>query len=80
MNTMDYMISLANQKTEKDDDEYMEIERRYVSAFGHAVPREMLPTSLSKAELLNAMKRCVDSNTDNIFEVLGIEINPEHLY
>ena len=49
---------------------------------GHSrgVPREMLPDSISTEQIKQAMKKCILSKKDNLFELLGIIINDNYLY
>ena len=56
--------------------------QRIVNAgqFGHGVPREMLPDSISTEQIKQAMKKCILSKKDNLFELLGIIINDNYLY
>ena len=64
----------------KIDNEYYEIEEQYFRQFGHGVPREMLPDSISTEQIKQAMKKCILSKKDNLFELLGIIINDNYLY
>ena len=57
-----------------------EIEEQYFRQFGHGVPREMLPDSISTEQIKQAMKKCILSKKDNLFELLGIIINDNYLY
>ena len=61
-------------------DEYQQIEDRYTAMFGHVVPRDMIPNSISHDELKSAMLQCIDTKKDNLLELLNVKINPDHLY
>ena len=71
----DFMNSFLNTPEPKIDNEYYEIEEQYFRQFGHGVPREMLPDSISTEQIKQAMKKCILSKKDNLFELLGIIIN-----
>ena len=58
----------------------LEIEKQYIQHFGHSVPREMLPDSISMEQIKQSMKKCILSKTDNLFELLGVTINDDYLY
>ena len=62
------------------DQEYYDIEEKYRNLFGHSVPREMLPDSITMEQIKNAMRNCIDSKTDNLLQLLGVEINDEYLF
>lgn len=62
------------------DEEYYRIEDQFKSYFGHGVPREMIPTSISMDQIKEAMKQCIKLNKDELFNVLGIELNNDDLY
>ena len=68
----DFMNSFLNTPEPKIDNEYYEIEEQYFRQFGHGVPREMLPDSISTEQIKQAMKKCILSKKDNLFELLGI--------
>ena len=67
----DFMNSFLNTPEPKIDNEYYEIEEQYFRQFGHGVPRE---------KIKQAMKKCILSKKDNLFELLGIIINDNYLY
>ena len=66
----DFMNSFLNTPEPKIDNEYYEIEEQYFRQFGHGVPREMLPDSISTEQIKQAMKKCILSKKDNLFELL----------
>ena len=68
----DFMNSFLNTPEPKIDNEYYEIEEQYF--------REMLPDSISTEQIKQAMKKCILSKKDNLFELLGIIINDNYLY
>ena len=57
-----------------------ENENQYARLFGHAVPREMLPPSITEEELNVALKKCVEMKEDALFTILGITISSDYLY
>lgn len=75
-----YQDRYINTPEPKIDNEYYEIEEQYFRQFGHGVPREMLPDSISTEQIKQAMKKCILSKKDNLFELLGIIINDNYLY
>lgn len=60
--------------------EYDKIQEEYFSMFGHNVPRSLLPDAMSDDEIISAMKACIFSKKDNLFEVLGVTISDDYLY
>lgn len=76
----DFMNSFLDTPEPKVDQEYYEIEEQYVQQFGHGVPREMLPDSVSLEQIKQAMKDCILSKSDTLFERLGVAINENYLY
>ena len=42
--------------------------------------REMLPDSISMEQIKQVMKKCILSETDNLFELLRVTINDDYLY
>ncbi len=80
MGLEDFMNSLADKPINEIDKEYFDVEKRFEERFGHIVPREMLPPSVSVDDIKEAMKVCIESGNDNILEVLNVEINEKYLY
>lgn len=80
MGMEEFMNLLAENPVNKVDEEYFDIQKQFEEKFGHMVPREMLPTSISVDEIKKAMKVCIESGNDNIFKVLNVEINDKYLY
>jgi len=76
----DFMNSFLATPEPELDNEYYEIEKQYIQHFGHSVPREMLPDSISMEQIKQAMKKCILSKTDNLFELLEVTINDDYLY
>lgn len=79
-NVADFMNRFLETPEPKNDNEYYEIEEQYSKQFGHGVPREMLPDSISTEQIEQAMKKCILFKKDNLFELLGIVINDNYLY
>lgn len=75
-----FMDSFLNTPEPKIDEEYYEIEKLYTQQFGHSVPREMLPDSITLDLIKQAMKKCILSKKDNLFEILDVTINSDYLY
>ena len=53
----DFMNSFLNTPEPKIDNEYYEIEEQYFRQFGHGVPREMLPDSISSHEKMHSFQK-----------------------
>lgn len=60
--------------------QYDKVQKEFFSMFGHNVPRSLLPDSMSEEQIIAAMEKCISTKTDNLFELLGVEINDEYLY
>ena len=75
---------VLNHELNKNDSQLLEVnllnQEQYFRQFGHGVPREMLPDSISTEQIKQAMKKCILSKKDNLFELLGIIINDNYLY
>lgn len=80
MGMEDFMKRLTETPAPEVDQESFELERRYQRAFGHAVPREMLPPGISQEQIRQAVETCLATGTDRFFEVLGVAIDPDALY
>ena len=76
----DFMNSFLATPEPELDNEYYEIEKQYIQHFGHSVPREMLPDSISMEQIKQVMKKCILSETDNLFELLRVSIKDVYLY
>lgn len=62
------------------DREYFEIEEEYKKLFGHPVPGAMIPDSISSEQIKDAMRTCIEKNEDNLFQLLGVEIDDSVKY
>ena len=80
MNINDFMNNFLDAPMPNVDSEYIEIEQKYKNTFGHIVPREMLPPSISTTDIKAAMIDSISKGQDSVFEYLGIEINPNYIY
>lgn len=76
----DFMNCFLGTPEPEIDHEYYEIEKQYTKLFGHSVPREMFPDNISLDQIKQAMKQCILSQKDNLFELLGVTINDDYLY
>lgn len=80
MGLEDFMRRLAEAPAPEIDEEAFELEQRYRQAFGHAVPREMLPPSITPEQVREAVERCLSEGTDKLLEILGVAIDKDALY
>ena len=82
MNLIEDITSFINSRKDVSavDEEYYEIEDKFKGLFGHGVPREMIPTSISMDDIKVAMKQCIEKKKDVLFELLGVEVNNTDLY
>ena len=80
MDIKDFLFSMIEKPLTDFDEDLFEIQKEYENKFGHAVPRQMLPDSLNNKELSIAIKKCIETSNDNIFEILGIKVNEDFLY
>ena len=76
----DFMNAFLDTPEPDIDQEYYQIEEQYKAMFGHTVPRAMLPDGISMDSIKSAMKACIASKKDTLFELLGVELNDEYLY
>lgn len=79
-NVWDFMNAFIDGPEPNLDKEYSEIEKRYERLFGHGVPREMIPDSITKEQIKSALQQCIDTNRDNLLTILGIHLNYDYLY
>ena len=76
----EFLEEFINTPEPDINENYLAIEKQYVTLFGHSVPREMIPNGISEHQLISALKECVDSKSDNLFKLLGVSINYDNLY
>ena len=77
---LQFLSSVSVDHSDPFTSEYRQVEKTYCSMFRHPVPREMLPDSISTEVLMSAMQKCIETNEDKLFEILGITINEDFLY
>lgn len=77
---MDFMNKFIDSGYSSIDDEMFELEQKYSSKFGHGVPREMIPPSVNENQIKEAVKKCIENNQDNLFELLGVTVDNRNLY
>lgn len=80
MSIEDFMNEMSKSSVSDFDDEYITIERQYKNMFGHIVPREMLPPSISENDIKDAMRVSISEGKDRVLELLKVELNLEYLY
>lgn len=80
MGMEDFMKRLVETPAPEINQESFELEQQYQHAFGHAVPREMLPPEISPEQIKQAVETCLSTGTDNFFEILGVAIDADFLY
>lgn len=66
--------------TFKEKSEEQIILEKYINTFGHGLPIELIPDTISEAEIFQKARICIDNNQDNLLELLEIEINSNDLY
>lgn len=62
------------------DRKYQAVEEQYEKMFGHSVPTEMLPPNISRDDIKAAMEKCIEAKEDQLFSLLGVQINSDYLY
>ena len=77
---MDFMNAFIDSGESKIDEEMFELEQKYSTKFGHGVPREMIPPSVSETQIKEAVQKCIETEQDNLFELLGVTIDNRNLY
>ena len=78
-NVLDFMNAFIDAPL-KEEVVFSEFEQQYVKMFGHSVPREMIPSSVTEEQLEAALKKCVELKEDDLFNLLGITISSDYLY
>lgn len=78
-NVWDFMNAFIDTPL-KEEVVLSEFEKQYVKMFGHSVPREMLPPSVTEEQLDAALKKCVELKEDALFHLLGIKPSSDYLY
>lgn len=68
-----------DDKSEEKNEEQVIIEL-YIDKFGHGLPLELIPDTISETEILQKARVCIDNNQDNLLQLLGIQINESDLY
>ena len=71
----DKMAYFMNKLIDEDDvngfnDEKFSLEQKYAEMFGHGVPREMFPPSISEDEIIKAVESCVQNQKDELMKML----------
>ena len=80
-NAFDWFVN--EQKSENPDNtsnEFNKLVEEYVQLFNRAVPREVIPDSISDEELSRALRKCIDSKEDTLLEDLNITLDENNLY
>ena len=67
-----------NNNTEKNEEQVLL--EQYINKFGHGLPMELIPDTISNTEIFQKVKVCLESNQDTLLEMLGIEINETDIY
>lgn len=70
----------SNFEKNEIDVEYYEVEDRYKELFGHGIPLEMIPSGITKSQIIDAMNQSIKSNSDEVFSMLNISIDENALY
>ena len=60
--------------------EYFDLHEEFISKFGHGVPTEMIPSHITKEEIMAAMKQCLEEGEDHLLEILNVKTNSDWLY
>lgn len=68
-----FMHKLIDEDNNDFDDEKFELEQKYAAMFGHGVPREMFPPSISEDEIMKAVESCVQNQKDELMKILNVE-------
>lgn len=79
-NISGFMRAFLDTPEPETDQEYVALEEQYFQRFGHGVPREMLPDSLSDTQIKQALKDCLLAGKDDLFRRLGVTIRDDCLY
>lgn len=68
-----FMNKLVDEDIDGFDEEKFELEQKYAAMFGHGVPREMFPPSISEDEIMKAVESCVQNQKDELMKILNVE-------
>ncbi len=68
-----FMNKLIDEDINDFDNEKFELEQKYAAMFGHGVPREMFPPSISEDEIRKAVECCVQNQKDELMKILNVE-------
>ena len=63
-----------------NDVEYFKAEEAYTHLFGHGVPTEMLPPSVTRERIIEAMRLCIEAERDNLLQILNVTVNADFKY
>lgn len=76
----DFLDALFEIEEINTDTSFYETKRRYEKLFGHGIPSEMLPESISEEQLEKAMRECITEGRDDLLKRLGVETDDKRFY
>ena len=81
-NDLESMIKgfIANEPEPEIDKEYFELEDKFKAMFGHGIPREQFPISITEEKIKEAMRKCIELKEDKLYELLDIKFINGVLY
>lgn len=75
-----FMKYLINKKGTEVDKEYLELLNKYREMFGKTVPTECLPSRITDVQIKQAMRECIETDHDNLLDILGVTIDDKVIY
>ena len=80
MDKHDFFDMINTVNASESDKQYFELQNKYYKLFGHNIPRDMIPPSISEDAIVEAVKRCISEGKDILMDIFKIEIDSQNKY
>lgn len=76
----DFLLAFSDLPDERDQTEFNEVMEQYQLVFGSVPPLEMVPPGFSEADIIKAVKKCIEQGNADLLQVIGVCINENFIY
>lgn len=77
---MDLLNEFIDSGSSEINEEMFKLEQKFSEKFGHGIPREMFPPNIDDEQIKETILRCIDTNKDNLFELLDVKVDEKNIY